>query len=180
MIARRDVAAMTIRLAELNRLDRERFTAALAGIFEASPWVAERAWDTRPFPSLEALDSALCAVVADASVDEKLALIRAHPDLAGKAARAGTLGAESGREQSEAGLDRLSPEEAAQFARLNHSYREKFGFPFVICARENRKQRILEDFSKRLANSCAEEIETALGEIGRIAHFRLLDAVSET
>ena len=164
MIARRDVAAMTIRLAELNRLDRERFTAALAGIFEASPWVAERAWDARPFPSLEALDSALCA----------------HPDLAGKAAHAGTLGAESGREQSEAGLDRLSPEEAAQFARLNHSYREKFGFPFVICARENRKQRILEGFPKRLANSCAEEIETALGEIGRIAHFRLLDAVSET
>jgi 2-oxo-4-hydroxy-4-carboxy-5-ureidoimidazoline decarboxylase len=171
---------MAIRLADLNRLDREAFTAALAGIFEASPWVAERAWDARPFPNLECLHGALWAVVAQATADEKLALIRAHPDLAGKAARAGALGAESSREQSEAGLDRLSAEEAARFARLNRAYREKFGFPFVICARENRKQRILEGFSKRLANSRAEEIETALGEIGRIAHFRLRDAVSET
>src|SRR5881296_3485931 len=110
---------MAITLADLNRLDREAFTAALAGIFEASPWVAERAWEAR--------HRALCAVVADAADDEKLALIRAHPDLAGKAARAGALGAESSREQSEAGLDRLSPEEAAQFARLNSAYREKFG-----------------------------------------------------
>src|SRR5205814_2298245 len=121
--------------------------------------------EARPFGSFERLHQSLCAVMYGASTEQKLALIRAHPDLVGRAALAGTLTAESTQEQSSAGLDRLSAEEIATFARLNRAYHDRFGFPFVICARENKKDSILAGFEARLKNTQSEEIDTALSEI---------------
>jgi OHCU decarboxylase len=113
-----------------------------------------------------------------AGQERQLALIRAHPDLVGRAALAGTLTPESTGEQAAAGLDRLAPEEIAAFNRLNAAYRERFGFPFVICARENKKASIMAGFEARLANTRAPEISAALGEIAKIAYWRLHDAIT--
>lgn len=142
--------------------------------FEHSPWIAERAAAQRPFASVDALHAALCRVVAEASPEEQLELIRAHPDLVGRA----VLTAESCGEQAAAGLGNLSPTEAAQFEKYNRAYRERFGFPFVICARQNRKEAILAAFPRRLQNDAATERAAALDEIFRIAHFRLLDLLA--
>ena len=114
-----------------------------------------------------------------APAERLVELIQAHPDLAGKAAIAGELTAESAREQSSAGLSRLAPEQFATFTRLNQAYRERFGFPFVICAREHSATNILEHFATRLEHPRDQEIATALGEIAKIARLRLLDAVRE-
>ena len=164
----------------LNRLDRDAFVAAVGPVFEHSPWIAERTWPLRPFADVEALHAALRATMYAAGPDERLALIRAHPDLVGRAAREGTLTTASAGEQAGAGLDALSTEEIALFERYNAAYRERFGFPFVICARENRKESILAAFPERLRHSADEEIATALAEIARIAWFRLRDVVSST
>jgi 2-oxo-4-hydroxy-4-carboxy-5-ureidoimidazoline decarboxylase len=169
-------APITIR--EINSLDRDDFVQRLGSVFESSPWIAARAWEARPFKSVEQLHAAMCAVMYGASTEQKVALIGAHPDLVGRAALAGTLGAESTREQASAGLDRLSPEEIESFQRLNARYRERFGFPFVICARENKKESILAGFAARLDNSREKEIEAALQEIAKIARLRLLDRVA--
>jgi 2-oxo-4-hydroxy-4-carboxy-5-ureidoimidazoline decarboxylase len=162
---------------EINTLDADNFVGRLGFLFEGSPWIAVRAWHARPFAGVEHLHRSLCEVMNRATTDEKLALIQAHPDLAGQAARADTLTPESAGEQTSAGLDRLSSAELAKFERLNQAYKEKFGFPFVICARENRKDTILECFASRLSNSRSAEIEIALHEIARIAYLRILDVV---
>lgn len=164
-------------LDEVNRLDRQQFVARFGSLFEGSAWVAERGWEARPFQRFGQLHESLCAVMYDASMAQKLALIRAHPDLVGNAALVGALTEESTKEQSSAGLDSLSGEEVARFTRLNQEYRDRFGFPFVICARENKKNSILAGFEARLGNTQAEEIDTALGEITKIAHLRLADIV---
>ena len=164
---------------QVNGLDRERFVARLGFLFEGSPWIAEQAWSARPFDSVTRLHHALCAVMYGAPVERQLALIRAHPDLVGRAALAGTLTPASTQEQASAGLDRLTPEEIASFTELNRSYRERFGFPFVICARENKKGSILAGFEERLTHSRDQEIETALGEIAKIAWLRLRDVVAD-
>jgi 2-oxo-4-hydroxy-4-carboxy-5-ureidoimidazoline decarboxylase len=169
---------MPASLSELNRLDRAAFVEAVGPVFEDSPWIAERTWEERPFASREALHAALCRTVESASADEQVALIRAHPDLVGRAARAGTLTPASTREQAGAGLDALSADEAARFDRYNEAYRARFGFPFVICARENRKESILAAFPVRLAHTRDEEVTAALREIARIARLRLADAVA--
>lgn len=166
-------------LAELNACNLSRFLEVCGPLYEHSPWVAERAFSRRPFASREALHAALVAAVAAATADEQLALIRAHPDLVGRLAREGRLTTASTTEQAAAGLATLSPAEIAAFARFNEAYRERFGFPFVICARENRKEAILSAFPVRLAHTADEERATALAEIGRIGRLRLLDAVSE-
>jgi 2-oxo-4-hydroxy-4-carboxy-5-ureidoimidazoline decarboxylase len=171
--------AMPCRLATLNACDLATFLEICGPFYEHSPWVAERAFSCRPFASREALHAALVAAVAAATPDEQVGLIRAHPDLVGLLAREGRLTAASTGEQAAAGLDRLSPEEVAAFERYNRSYRERFGMPFVICARENRKQAILAAFPVRLANPPEQERATALAEIGRIGWLRLADAVSE-
>lgn len=173
------MAARRYPMQMLNTADRAAFVAALDGIFEHSPWVAEAVWPQRPFASRAYLHRAMCSVVASASRETQLALIRAHPDLAGRAAQQGRLGAESSQEQTVAGLNRLTPEEQAEFARLNSAYWERFGFPFVICARENKKAAILAGFRARLPNTREQEIATALSEIDRIAWFRLCDTVEE-
>ncbi|HJZ46739.1 MAG TPA: 2-oxo-4-hydroxy-4-carboxy-5-ureidoimidazoline decarboxylase [Roseiflexaceae bacterium] len=164
-------------LATVNDLSRSDFVAALGPLFEGSPWIAEATWAARPFPTVDTLHQALCATIYSAPVERQIALIQAHPDLAGKAAIAGELTAESTREQSSAGLNRLTPDEYAAFTRLNGAYREKFGFPFVICAREHNKTSILEHFAIRLEHGRSQEIDTALAEIAKIARLRLLDTV---
>jgi len=163
-----------LKLAEVNALDPELFTIRLRPVFEHSPWVAARTAKDRPFASRDELHAALCRTVHQAREDEKIALIRAHPDLVGDA----ILTNESRMEQKSAGLADLSPEEVERFRDFNQRYREKFGFPFVICARLNKKDAILEAFPRRLQNSHAEEIETALGEICKIAELRLRDLIS--
>jgi OHCU decarboxylase len=121
----------------------------------------------------------MSGVVRSASTDEQLGLIRAHPDLVGRLAREGRLTRESTGEQAAAGLDQLSTDEVAAFERYNAEYLERFGFPFVICARENRKDAILAAIPKRLANSREQEIATALAEIDKIARLRMNDAIWE-
>jgi OHCU decarboxylase len=164
-------------LEQINGLSQGEFVRVLGGVFEASPWIAAAAWHERPFDSLHALHRAMCAVVDNCPDEQKEMLIRAHPDLVGEAARRGTLTRESAQEQASAGLDRLSPEEAARFAELNEEYREKFGFPFVICVRENKKQGILDGFATRIHNTREQEVTAALGEIAKIARLRLEDAL---
>jgi 2-oxo-4-hydroxy-4-carboxy-5-ureidoimidazoline decarboxylase len=163
------------KLAELNALGREEFTRVLGPIFEHSPWVAARTCGQRPFGSHAELHTALCATVAQASEDEKLSLIRAHPDLIGD----DDITDASRAEQASAGLDQASSEEVKQFRQYNRQYRERFGFPFVICARLNKKDAIARAFPVRLKNSREEEMQTALDEIYKIAELRLQDLISE-
>lgn len=167
-------------LSRINTADLDTFVAWLGGVFEGSPWVAAGAWAARPFADGAALHEALCAVMWAAPVAQQVALIQAHPDLVGRAARAGTLTPESTREQAAAGLARLTPAEQATFAHLNARYRDTFGFPFVICAREHKKASILAGFAARLGQSRADEITTALTEIAQIARLRLDDLVDSS
>jgi len=171
------MSTIPIALVEVNDLAQDEFVAALGPLFEGSPWIAAATWPARPFAGIDQLHQALCATMYAAPVERQVALIQAHPDLAGKAAIAGELTAESAHEQSSAGLSRLAPEEFATFTRLNHAYRERFGFPFVICAREHNATSILEHFAARLEHTRTQEIDTALGEIAKIARLRLLDVV---
>jgi len=153
-----------------NALSSAAFVARLHALFEHSPWVVERAAARRPFADLHA---GLLQVLHAASADEQLALIRAHPELAGKAAIDGSLTAASAAEQAQAGLDRLTAEEFARFHALNADYRARFNFPFVICVRLTDKAGILAAMQARLANAREAEIGTALDEIGKIVRLRL-------
>ncbi len=166
-----------ITLQEINTFDQDSFVTALSSLFQGPPWIVAQAWHARPFESLTQLHQTLCVVMYNAPVEQQVALLQAHPDLAGRAALAGTLSPTSASEQASAGLDRLSPEEIATFTQLNQAYRDRFGFPFVICARENKKESILAGFATRLQNSRSQEIEIALGEVAKICWFRLRDLV---
>jgi OHCU decarboxylase len=159
----------------INELDRAAFVERFGPLFEHSPWVAEAAWSDRPFADREQLYEALVAAMHAAPRERKLALISAHPDLAGKAAVEGTLTDSSTREQASAGLDRLTPDEYDAFTRTNAAYRERFGFPLVVCAREHTKESILRVAAERLSNGEDEEIRVALEEIAKIARLRLED-----
>ena len=173
------MSAGVVTLEALNRASRDELEHALGGVFEHSPWIAARALEARPFASVEALHAAMVAVVRRASRDEQLALLGAHPDLAGRAARAGALTNASAAEQSSAGLDRLDDQEYERFGRLNASYREKFGFPFIIAVRRHDKTSILAAFETRLGNTAAEELETALVQVFEIARIRLIGLIPE-
>jgi len=166
-------------LAELNAMDEQGFVSVCGPLFEHSPWIAARTWKRRPFPTLEALHGELVATVQQATRQEQLGLIGAHPDLVGRLAREGKLSRSSTAEQAAAGLNRLTPQEIGLFEKHNREYREKFDLPFIICARENRKEAILAAFPVRLAHTREQEIAEALSEIGKIARLRLLDAVTE-
>lgn len=159
----------------INALDRAAFVAALGHLFEHSPWVAERTWPQRPFRDAAQLHAALSATMRAAAKEDQLALIRAHPDLAGRLARQNQLTAESTREQASAGLNRLSDAELAEFQRNNTAYVARFGFPFIICARLNNRATILAAMKSRLNNSADAEFATALDEIEKIARLRLDD-----
>jgi 2-oxo-4-hydroxy-4-carboxy-5-ureidoimidazoline decarboxylase len=166
-------------IAELNALDRVAFVARLGHLFEHSPWVAEETWARRPFRDAAHLHAELCATMRAAPRDRHGMLIRAHPDLAGRLARQKQLTADSTREQASAGLDKLTDAELAEFEKLNRSYRARFRFPFIICARLNAKDAILSAMKSRLDNPPETEFATALAEIEKIARLRL-DEVLKT
>jgi len=163
----------SLTLADLSGLSQAEFTARLAGIFEHSPWIAQGAWPARPFASVDALHAAMIAVVDAASPAERLALIAAHPELAGKEAAGGTLTDSSAHEQKGAGLDQCSADELARLRGLNAAYRQRFGFPFVIAVKGLSRHQIMDAVETRLNNDRETEFSTCLGEIGKIARFRL-------
>jgi 2-oxo-4-hydroxy-4-carboxy-5-ureidoimidazoline decarboxylase len=160
-------------LEALNAMSAADFVAAIGDVFEKSPWIVEGIATQRPFKTLAGLCGALHAAVASAPEARLLDLIRAHPDLAGKAARAGSLTPDSTAEQISAGLHRLSDSEYDAFHRLNESYKAKFGFPFIVCVRRHTKGSILKSFETRLAHDAATEHRTAVEEILRIAALRI-------
>jgi OHCU decarboxylase len=160
-------------LAELNGLAPARFVAALAGVFEHSPWIAAGACDRRPFPSIDALHAAMIEIVESAPTDAQLALLRAHPELASKAAMRGELTAESNQEQADAGLTCCTAAEFARLCALNRAYDAKFGFPFIIAVKGLSRTEIISRCAERLERDPATEFATALSEVARIARFRL-------
>jgi len=165
-------------LSRIDSLSQKEFVGIIGPVFEHSPWIAEATWVKRPFSDVDRLHRALCETVRNASEEKQWELIRAHPDLVGRAALAGTLTPVSTSEQSNAGLNKLTADEVAAFQKCNQAYRDKFGFPFIICARLNKKEAILKAFPMRLENSREQEIKTALEEIYKIAYFRLQDIVA--
>lgn len=160
-------------LDEINALSPEAFTAQFGNLYEHSPWIAAGAADQRPFASFDHMLAAFESVVEAASDTDKLILLRAHPELAGKAAIDGTLTNASEAEQASAGLDRMLPDEYAELTSLNRRYSERFGFPFIICVRLTTKAGILTALNTRLNNSAAEEFQNALAEVAKIAKLRL-------
>jgi allantoate deiminase/N-carbamoyl-L-amino-acid hydrolase len=171
---------MMTTLEQLNHCDASTFTTSLHGIYEHSPWIPERAAPQRPFRNLTALKLALQKVVTEAGRAEQLGLIRAHPELAGKAAIAGELTAESTGEQARAGLNLCTPEEFATLHKLNADYNAKFGFPFILAVKGATgkgltRQQIIATFTRRLRNQPEDELQEALRQIGRIAEMRLND-----
>jgi 2-oxo-4-hydroxy-4-carboxy-5-ureidoimidazoline decarboxylase len=163
----------TISLQSLNAADKAGFIAALGDTYEHAPWVAEAVVGQRPFATLTALHEAMTSAIRAAPAETRSALIKGHPDLAGKAARAGAMTADSKAEQASAGLDRLSDAEFKEFHRLNNAYREKFKFPFIVCVRRHSKDSILREFARRLQHNAAAETKAALAEIFRIGALRL-------
>ena len=169
-----------MRMSEVNALKRDAFTAALGGVFEHSPWVAERAWPMRPFAGVDALHAGMMRCMRAASREEQLALLRAHPELAGKEAAAGMLTRSSSGEQERLGFTALSRTELEQIAALNRSYREKFGFPCIVALRLHAtRATVLAEMERRAGNDAQAEIALALEQIGHIARGRLDKLLAE-
>ncbi len=168
-------------LDELNKASLSDFTATLGMVFEDAPWVAEHAAEARPFDSIAALHAAMMAAVTEAPAARVLAFLRNHPELAGAAARAGTIGADSTAEQRGLQLSdpaENTPEIAAEIAALNAAYTARFGFPFILCVRRHSRASVLNEFRRRIDADPASERATALDEIGYITRLRLVDRVS--
>jgi 2-oxo-4-hydroxy-4-carboxy-5-ureidoimidazoline decarboxylase len=165
-------------LAELNAADRDAFVAALEGVFENAPWVAQRTWSERPFATVADLHHALMAALRGASEAEQILFIRGHPELASTAARVGVMTHASRLEQSGLGLDRLSAAEFQRFERLNGDYRERFGMPFIICVGRHTRPSILSELARRIANGREAERAAALDEVGHITRLRLNEIVA--
>ena len=163
---------------ELNQLDQKSFGQLLDGIYEHSPWIVQKAFSDRPFKDLDDLASALQKIVLNASIEDQLSLIRAHPELAGKAAIKKELTTDSNREQSGAGLDQCSPEEFEKLNFLNTTYNAKFGFPFILAVKGHNRNSIIEAFSQRLNNNYEVEFRECIDQIGLIAKFRLINLFS--
>jgi 2-oxo-4-hydroxy-4-carboxy-5-ureidoimidazoline decarboxylase len=169
-----------VTLDELNAASREAFVARLGGVYEHSPWVAERAWQQRPFAGIEALHRGMQAIVARASRAEQLALLRAHPELAGQEARAGALTADSSSEQARLGFTALSQEEFRKMAALNRAYREKFGFPCIVALRLHASRAsVMKQMEQRLAHDAGSELAAGLEQIGHITRGRLEKMLEE-
>lgn len=160
---------MNINLNNLNDWDQKAFTEALGWVFEHSPWVAERAWFKRPFLTVNDIHHVMKNVVHESEIEEKLSLLRAHPDLASRVQMADA----SVKEQSDAGLDKLSKEEEEEFLSLNKTYTTRFGFPFIMAVKGQNKESIRASMKKRVNNSPDDEIKEALEQIYKIALFRL-------
>ncbi|HTP99838.1 MAG TPA: 2-oxo-4-hydroxy-4-carboxy-5-ureidoimidazoline decarboxylase [Casimicrobiaceae bacterium] len=160
-------------LGELNAMDEARFVDTLGGVFEHSPWVAQRAFVDRPFASVDALHASMVAAVDRAGETARLALLRAHPELAGRAAVRGELTADSTREQSGAGLDQCTPREFARLTELNARYNARFGFPFILAVKGYDRAGIIGEFERRARNDRATELKECLAQVARIAGYRL-------
>jgi 2-oxo-4-hydroxy-4-carboxy-5-ureidoimidazoline decarboxylase len=168
-----------IPLAALNAATREEFVARLGGIFEHSPWVAERAWEGRPFATRAALHAAMLRATEEAGPERRLALLRAHPELAGRAAVRGDMTDYSQQEQGGSGLLDCSPEEFAQLQTLNRRYVERFGFPFILAVRGLDRGAIIAAFARRVEQEPEAEMREALRQIARITSLRLEALVEE-
>ena len=169
-----------MRLEEANALGEREFVARLGGIFEHSPWVAERAWNKRPFRSVDLLHDTVNRIVREASQSEQLALVRAHPELAGAEASEGALTADSSSEQGRLGFTALSKDEFLKMGELNRRYREKFGFPCIVALRlHNSRDSVMEEMQQRLGNDATTELASALGQIAHIARGRLVRIFGE-
>ena len=160
-------------MAPINAMDRAAFVQKFGGIFENSPWVAEKAWEKKPFASLDEMHAAMVAVAKYAPATAQLALLQSHPDLAGKEAQAGTMTASSVSEQASAGLNALSHDEMVQVSDLNAAYKKKFGFPFIIAVRMHTKEGILFEFKRRLQNDTQTEFANDLQNVYIITRLRL-------
>ena len=169
---------MTLTLDTVNALASADFVARFGDVAEHSPWVAEAAASARPFASREAMIAAFATAIEGASVAARLALVRAHPDLAGKAARAGEVAAESRKEQAGAGLSALTDADFDRFTHLNAAYREKFGFPFILAVKGATRDVIFDAFETRLEYEPPAEFAEAIRQIARIVRFRLEDRVA--
>jgi OHCU decarboxylase len=166
---------MPFSIGQMNNLSQAEFIEAIGWVFEHSPWVAERAWRRRPFESLAQLAASMNTEVEAASVEERLALLCAHPDLGTRA----KISPGSAYEQAGAGLDRLTAEEYARLTELNQAYRQKFGFPFLYAVKGSDKFAILEALERRLGSDCDIEFEEALEQVYRIARFRLESVINQ-
>jgi 2-oxo-4-hydroxy-4-carboxy-5-ureidoimidazoline decarboxylase len=161
-------------LTELNALDQGAFAALLGGIFEHSPWVAERAFAATPFVSVAELHASMAQAVRDASAAEQLALIRAHPELAGREAAAGTLTDSSTGEQKRLGFTALTRAEFDRITAINRSYREKFGFPCIVALKLHEdRASVMDEMERRIANDADTERRNALEQIAHIGRGRL-------
>lgn len=161
-------------LAELNALDKRAFVALLGGVFEHSPWVAERAWEARPFAGVDELHRAMLAAVFQAAPEEQLALVCAHPELAGREAEQGTLTRHSSSEQERLGFTSLSRDEFLKMADLNRRYRERHGFPCIVALRLHAtRQSVMAEMERRVQNPREAELRNALEQIGHITRGRL-------
>ena len=160
-------------MAPINAMDRTAFVLKFGGIFEKTPWIAEKAWEKRPFASLDDLHAAMVAVAKNATAEQQLALLQNHPDLAGKEAKAGTMTASSVAEQASAGLNALSAAELAELTHLNAAYKAKFGFPFIIAVRMHTKEGIFSEFKRRLQNDTQAEFANDLQNVYIITRLRL-------
>lgn len=160
-------------LAQLNAMAEKDFVRALGAIFEHSPWVAQRAFADRPFASVDALHAAMVSVVERATETQKLTLLRAHPQLAGKAAIRGDMTSDSKSEQSGAGLSACSPDEFARLTELNARYNARFGFPFIVAVKGYDRNGIINEFARRVTRDRASEFAECLAQVARIARFRL-------
>jgi 2-oxo-4-hydroxy-4-carboxy-5-ureidoimidazoline decarboxylase len=166
-------------MSAINAMDRGAFLQKFGGLFENSPWVAEKAFERRPFDSVANLHAAMVDAAAHAPLSDQLALLRSHPDLAGKEAVAGVMTQSSVAEQASAGLNALSKAEITAISELNAAYRQKFGFPFIIAVRLHTKEGILFEFRRRLQNPTAKEYDNALQNVFAITRLRLAKLLEE-
>ena len=169
---------MPVSLAALNHATREDFVSRVGGIFEHSPWVAEQAWSARPFRDVADLHAKMAAAMRAAPHSTQLALLRLHPELAGRAMTSNNLTADSANEQTRSGLTNCSPEDLANLQKLNAAYSKKFSWPFIAAVKYMDRAGIIQLFTERLENSAADEFEACLANIEKITRWRLDDQVT--
>ena len=172
----KDTSSVKYRLSDINDMHRGAFVAVFGGVFEDSPWVAETAWQSRPFKSDVHVLETLCEVVRNAGRERQLALLRAHPELGARKPLAG----HSEREQRNAGLNDGGGGQAELLAELNRRYRDKFGFPFILAVKGLDPDKIIMRFRERLENSPEDEFDECLGQVFRIAGYRLEDLLGDS
>ena len=170
----RTASAQDVDMGAINAMDEAAFVQKFGGIFEHSPWVAEKAWQKHPFANLDAMHAAMIVAVKYAPLPNQLALLQAHPDLAGKEAQAGAMTSSSVSEQASAGLNALTKPEMERISDFNAAYKQKFGFPFIIAVRMHTKEGIFFDFSQRLANDTQTEFKNDLQNVYAITKLRLV------